>query len=167
MPSPVPAVSNHLLPPAGPCPVVTRLVFVSKTTRRMSWAWGWGCFSGDMGTLLVFPPGTNLESLFLVYFLISHPFQYSILASPSLDLTSALSSHGCSEILKILDQRVDEKQLRASRNITTYCSKESYIGGYLAATVLEFYWVQSECISFLRIPIQTFASRGPLWKGKV
>lgn len=84
--SPVTAVSNQLLPPAGLCPLVTRLVSVSKTTWRVSWAWGWGCFSGDMGNLFVFPSVTNLDSLFLVCFLISHHFQYSILALPSLDL---------------------------------------------------------------------------------
>lgn len=33
--SPVPAVSNHLLPPAGPGPVVTRLVPVSKQTGEI------------------------------------------------------------------------------------------------------------------------------------
>lgn len=33
--SPGPAVSNHLLPPAGPCPVVTRLVPVSKQTGEI------------------------------------------------------------------------------------------------------------------------------------
>lgn len=33
--SPVPAVSNHLLPPAGPGPVVTRLIPVSKQTGEI------------------------------------------------------------------------------------------------------------------------------------
>lgn len=38
--SPAPAASNYPIPPAGPPLVVLRLVPVSKTTRRVTWAWG-------------------------------------------------------------------------------------------------------------------------------
>lgn len=131
MPSPVTAVSNQQLPPAGPCPVVTRLVSVSQTTRRASWACGWGCFSGDMGNLFVFPPMTNPDSLFLVYFLISHHFQYSVLAWSSLELCPI--QPWVLWNLKLLDQRVDREQSGASRSITKYCSKESPIGRCLTA----------------------------------
>lgn len=144
MPSPGTAVSNHQVPPAGPCPVVTRLVSVSQTTRRVSWTCGWGCFSGDMGNLFVFPPMTNPDSLFLVYFLISHHFQYLILAWSSLELCPIQSWTFWN--LKILDQTVERKQSWASRSITKYCSKESHIGRCLAATVVEFYSVQPKWV---------------------
>lgn len=136
MPSPVTAVSNQQLPPAGPCPVVTRLVSVSQTTRRVSWAWGWGCFSGDMGNLFVFPLMTNPDSLFLVYFLISHHFQYSILAWSSLELCPI--QPWVLWNLKILEQRVDREQSGASRSITKYYSKESLLAGVCCCSWIAF-----------------------------
>lgn len=46
--SPVPAVSNHLLPPAGPGPVVTRLIPVSKQTGEIP---GPEAEAASMGTI--------------------------------------------------------------------------------------------------------------------
>lgn len=81
---PGPAVSNHLLPPAGPCPVVTRLVPVSKQTGEIS---GPEAEAVSMGTI---------ENLFISFLgkiagfpvfgvLPDHSsFPVPILASPSL-----------------------------------------------------------------------------------
>lgn len=82
--SPGPAVSNHLLPPAGPCPVVTRLVPVSKQT---------GEIPGPEAEAVSMGPIENLFISFLwkiagfpvLGVLPDHPsFPVLILASPSL-----------------------------------------------------------------------------------
>lgn len=52
--SPVPAVSNHLLPPAGPCPVVTRLVPVSKQTGEIPGPEAKAASMGDTENLFIF-----------------------------------------------------------------------------------------------------------------
>lgn len=82
--SPGPAVSNHLLPPAGPCPVVTRLVPVSKQT---------GEIPGPEAEAVSMGPIENLFISFLwklagfpvLGVLPDHPsFPVLILAAPSL-----------------------------------------------------------------------------------
>lgn len=78
--SPAPAASNYLLPPAGPCLVVLRLVPVSKTTTKVTWAWGRGCFSWQQESCInlvsCFSPSSEiLNSPFLAWLLNTCIFQ--------------------------------------------------------------------------------------------
>lgn len=119
--SPGPAVSNHLLPPAGPCPVVTRLVPVSKQTGEIPGPEAEAVSMGTIEKSVYFLPVKNswipcswCTSWSLV---ISGPDTGIALA---VELPSLASSHGCSEIPKCLTREFiagNREPLRGFQNI--------------------------------------------------